>query len=286
MPTAAVIIPHYNDVKRLMRCLGALMPQVTDAVEVVVVDNASPVPLEDVAQAYPELRLVIEPQKGAAMARNRGVAETTAPYLFFLDSDCVPEPDWLATALALKDTADVIGGTISVFDETPAPRSGAEAFETVFAFDNAGYIHTKGFSVTANLLTTRPIFADVGDFRAGMSEDLDWCQRATAKGYQLTHEDGLRVAHPTRSDWEALTRKWRRLTAEAWGLQGTGLSARLKWVTRACAMPLSALAHLPRVLRHRDLQGATEKRRGAITLVALRLTRAGWMLRQAFGGTL
>ena len=286
MPTAAIIIPHYNDLDRLMRCLAALMPQITEAIEVVVVDNASSLPLDGVARSYPNLRLVIECQKGAAMARNRGVAETTAEYLFFLDSDCVPEPDWLATALSSKDRADVIGGTVTVFDETPAPRSGAEAFETVFAFDNADYIHTKGFSVTANLLTTRSIFADVGDFRAGMSEDLDWCQRATAKGYKLVHEGTLRVAHPTRSDWEALSRKWRRLTAETWGLQGTGPAARAKWALRAMAVPLSALAHLPRGLRYHDLKGRTERQRGACTLIRLRLTRSGWMLRQAFGGTI
>jgi len=198
----------------------------------------------------------------------------------------VPDPDWLATALALRARADVIGGTVTVFDETPAPRSGAEAFETVFAFDNAGYIKTKGFSVTANLLTTRVIFNDVGDFRTGMSEDLDWCQRATAKGYALVHEDSLRVAHPTRSDWPALAHKWRRLTHETWGLQGTGTAARIKWGLRALAMPVSALAHMPRVLRDPALRSPTERARGAATLVRLRLTRAAWMLKQAFGGRL
>lgn len=284
MPEAAVIIPHFNDLDRLMRCLEALMPQVSAAVEVVVVDNASSVALDVVTRTFPDLRLVVERQKGAAMARNRGVGETTAAHLFFLDSDCVPTPDWLATALMLKDRADVVGGTVTVFDETPAPRSGAEAFETVFAFDNAGYIASKGFSVTANLLTTRRVFNDVGDFRAGMSEDLDWCQRATAKGYRLVHEDALRVAHPTRSDWNALARKWRRLTAETWGLQGSGLLARAKWALRALAMPLSALVHLPQVWGHPDLKGGVEKRRGAGTLIRLRATRAAWMLRQAFGG--
>jgi GT2 family glycosyltransferase len=183
-PEAAVIIPHYNDTARLMRCLAALMPQVPDTVEVVVVDNASPVSLKAVEQAHPGVRLIIEPQKGAALARNRGVAETSAAHLFFLDSDCVPAADWLAVALSLRGGADVIGGTVTLFDETPAPRSGAEAFETVFAFDNKGYIEKKGFSVTANLLTRRDVFEAVGPFRAGLSEDLDWCQRVQDGSYQ------------------------------------------------------------------------------------------------------
>ena len=216
------------------------------------------------------------------MARNRGVAETTARHLFFLDCDCVPNPDWVATALAICDRADVIGGTITVFDETPVPRSGAEAFEAVFAFDNRDYIEKKGFTVTANLLTTRDVFEATGGFRSGLSEDLDWCHRAVGRGFNLIHEDSLRVAHPTRSDWTALRRKWHRLTDEAWGLQGKGLASRLRWGLRACAMPASIFVHTPRILRAHQLVGMSERWTAWITLSRLRLIRCGWMLQQAF----
>ncbi|WP_246107497.1 glycosyltransferase family 2 protein [Puniceibacterium confluentis] len=284
VPRVAVIIPHFNDVPRLARCLDALMPQLGAGVELLVVDNASSAPLDPVRAAWPELRIVTEPLKGAAMARNRGVAETTAPHLFFLDSDCVPAPDWLAVAQQVAARADVTGGTVTVFDETPPPRSGAEAFETVFAFDNRGYIETQGFSVTANLLTTRAVFTAVGPFSAGRSEDLDWCRRATARGFSLVHEDSLRVAHPTRSDWPALQRKWRRLTAELWGLQGRSPGARLRWGARALMMPLSILAHAPRVLRAPGLRGPGERGAALGTLARQRLQRCGWMLWQALGG--
>jgi len=283
MPDAAIIIPHYNDTVRLARCLAALMPQVSADIEVVVVDNGSTEPVGDICAPYPAVRLVTETRKGAAMARNCGVEHTTAPLLFFLDCDCVPATDWVATALACVDQGDVVGGTVTVFDETPAPRSGAEAFETVFAFDNKGYIENKGFSITANLLTRRDVFENVGPFRAGMSEDLDWCQRATAKSYRLVHQDNLRAAHPTRSDWAALSRKWHRLTVESWGLQTHTMSARLKWALKACAMPLSVIAHLPKVLRAPALNGPADRISAVTTLLRLRLARAGWMLRQACG---
>ena len=42
-PALAVIIPHYNDLTRLEKCLKALSPQVPEhGVEVVVVDNGTP----------------------------------------------------------------------------------------------------------------------------------------------------------------------------------------------------------------------------------------------------
>lgn len=286
---AVVIIPHFNDTNRLRRCLAALMPQLSPEVGVVVVDNGSTQSLDGVRTDFPDLRIVTETRKSAAIARNRGVAETTAPWLFFLDCDCVPAPDWLAVAQALitqtgVGRGDIVGGTVTVFDENPPPRSGAEAFETVFAFDNRCYIEKKGFSVTANLLTTRDVFNAVGLFSPGLSEDLDWCRRATAQGFRLVYNDALRVAHPTRSDWTALERKWHRLTIESWGLQGTGAGAgaRLRWVLRALALPLSVLLHAPRVLGSDKLSGS-EKRAALATLTRLRLRRCGWMLWQAAG---
>lgn len=287
-PAAAIIIPHHDDAERLLRCLGALMPQAaaaaaTGEIEVIVVDNASTASLDPVRAAYPGLRLVLEPAKGAAHARNRGVAETVAPLLFFLDCDCVPAPGWLAAARAAAGKGDLVGGRIDVFDETPPPRSGAEAFEAVFAFDNRGYVERKGFSVTANLVTRRDVFLATGPFVHGLSEDLDWCRRATAKGFRLAYDDALRVSHPTRRDWAALRRKWRRTTDEGFGVNGRTPLRRLAWACKALAMPLSVLAHAPRVLRHPALTGA-ERASALATLARLRLVRMAWMLRQAARG--
>jgi GT2 family glycosyltransferase len=284
MPEAAIIIPHYNDVARLQRCLEALMPQLVPEVELIVVDNASSDSLEPLRTAYPDLRIVIEPLKGAACARNRGVAETQATRLFFLDCDCVPAADWLETALRIAPQADVIGGAISVFDETPPPRNGAQGFEAVFAFDNRAYVEKKGFSVTANLLTRRDVFAATGPFVHGVSEDLDWCRRATAQGFGLSYDAALQVSHPSRGDWSALRRKWLRLTEESFGVNGKGAQARIKWALKAFAMPVSILAHLPKVLTSPALRDAGERRRAAMTLARLRLARMGWMLGQALRG--
>lgn len=286
MPDTAILIPHYNDVARLVRCLAALAPQCGAGVEVVVVDNGSDQDLGPARAAWPGLRLVIEPQKGAAHARNRGVAETTAPLLLFLDADCLPAPDWVAVARgALARTgADLVGGRVEVFDETPPPRSGAQAFETVFAFDFRTYIERKGFSGSGNLVTRRDVFLATGPFVHGLSEDLDWCRRATAKGFRLAYDDSLRVGHPSRGDWPALARKWRRLTEEGFGVNGRSPWRRAVWAGRALLMPASVLAHAPRVLRHPALRDRGERARALATLARLRLARMGWMLAQALQG--
>ncbi|WP_136443975.1 glycosyltransferase family 2 protein [Pacificoceanicola onchidii] len=284
-PDAAVIIPHYNDQTRLARCLDALVPQLEDApgtAEIVVVDNNSDPALKPAYMArWPQVRFIVETGKGAALARNRGVAETTAPALFFIDSDCLPAQDWLATAFAVRDRAPLVGGSVPVFDETPPPRSGAEAFEAVFAFDFKTYIEQKGFSGSGNLVTRRGVFDAIGGFRPGLSEDLDWCQRATAAGFALVYAEELCASHPSRSDWPALRRKWRRLTDETWGLRDHGAAGRLRWGLRALAMPLSALAHTPKVLRSARLDSGQERLAALGTLYRLRIRRGLWMIGQA-----
>lgn len=257
------------------------MPQMGPDTELIVVDNGSTEALKPVLERWPALNLVCEVQKGAAPARNRGVSETSAPALLFLDSDCVPDDDWLTTAHALAEAplADIMGGAIRVFDETPGPRSGAEALETVFSFNNRHYVEAKGFSVTANLLTRRDVFVATGPFRPGLSEDLDWCHRARALGYRIAYAESLRVRHPTRSDWTALARKWQRLTLEEYHLKKDGAWARVRWGVKALAMPFSVLPHGLNLFVHPGLAGTGERLRGLAMLVRLRVMRLIWMLR-------
>ena len=282
-PEIAIIIPHYNDVARLRRCLNALMENDLAACEILVVDNGSTEPLEDVEDTFPAIHFVSEPEKGAAAARNRGVRETTAPLLMFIDADCVAAPDWVATGRTVAGRADIIGGLVEVFDETPPPRSGAEAFETVFAFNFRHYIEVQGFSGTGNMITRREVFEDVGPFRGGVSEDRDWSFRATAKGYRLAYEEGLRVGHPSRADWPALRTKWRRTTKEMFGQTRGSVHGRMKWALKGLLMPASILAHLPKILMSPKLSEPAERRRAIVTLARLRLTRMIWMLRQSLG---
>jgi GT2 family glycosyltransferase len=283
MPEMAVIIPHYNDVVRLQRCLTELMKNDTAGCEILVVDNGSTQSLSAVQVAFPQVRFLTEPEKGAAAARNTGVRQTTAPTLVFIDADCVPAHDWLTVARRVAPKADLIGGRVDVFDETAPPRSGAEAFEAVFAFNFRNYIEVQGFTGAGNLVTRRDVFADVGDFVNGVSEDRDWSMRAVAKGFKLIYEDGLVVSHPSRSDWPALRHKWHRLTRELCASNGFSGRDRLRWGLRGLAMPISALAHLPKALFSPKLASSSERVAAAATLMRLRFVRMGWMLRQAMG---
>lgn len=284
--TISIVVPHYNDELRLRRCLKELEHQIAThaPIEVVVVDNNSPkVDLEQLAVDFPWAKFVTEIEQGAAAARNRGIIETTGTALLFIDADCVPSSVWLTSASQIPHGYDIIGGRIDVFDETEPPRSGAEAFETVFAFNNRRYIEQENFTVTANLLARRSIFDEVGVFKPRVSEDKEWCQRAVKAGFRIEYADAMSVRHPSRSDWPALKKKWRRLTDEAFALQRDQRSNRLAWLGRASAVLVSPLVHMHRVIFSPKLNSLGERLRGLATLFRLRAHRAAWMIRQSVG---
>jgi glycosyltransferase involved in cell wall biosynthesis len=283
-PDVSVIVPHYNDPVRLRLCLTELLKNDTRGVEIIVVDNGSPTPIDALISEFGTVIFLTEPDKGAAPARNAGVAASSGAILAFIDADCVPDLDWLSSVRSAAARADLVGGRVSVFDETPPPRSGAEAFEAVFAFNFQRYVEKQGFSGAGNLVTTRKVFDVVGLFRNGVSEDTEWTRRAVSKGFRLVYADDLRVGHPSRQDWPALREKWRRMTREGFALGGGGPKARLLWAGKALLMPVSIFVHLPKLLLSPKLSDTGERLRGAAVLVRLRLVRMIWMLQQSASG--
>lgn len=280
---AAIIVPHYRDPERLDRCLASLVGQATRDIEICVVDNASGIDLSPIAGKYPGVSFTSEDKSGAGMARNKGVSETSGDILLFIDADCVAAPDWVSHAMANAEKSDIIGGRVDTFDETPAPRSGAEAFEAVFAFNMRSYIEEKGFCGSGNLLTTRDIFTKVGGFASGISEDVEWSQRAISKGCEVIYDDQLVVSHPTRRDWPALRGKWLRTTQEAFLLSRNRGHSSIGWLLRAGAVAASPFIHAPKLLFSKKLDSVAERLRGLATLFRLRFARSWWMVKQFLG---
>lgn len=282
----SVIIPHFNDLSGLDRCLTALAGQVAvpHRHAVIVADNGSDCGLDAVARlAGDRARVVAAPDRGAGPARNAAVAASDGTILAFIDSDCVAGPDWLAHGVAALAEADFVGGRVDVLVDHDGPLTGAEAFETLFAFNMRAYAETKGFVGSGNLFCPRRVFDAVGPFGNGISEDLDWCRRATAAGFVMGYCDAAAIGHPARSDWGDLHRKWVRINAETYGLFVRRRWGRLQWLARSWLLPLSIFAHSPRVLFSPKLARAGDRWRAWVTLARIRLWRFVDAHRLVFG---
>lgn len=275
-PKVSVVVPHYNDLKSLDLCLEALSNQTfaREDVEIVVADNASP----QGEAALRELiagraRLVVVEMRGAGPARNGGVAASRGTILAFTDCDCQPDSAWLAEGVRVLEEADFVGGRMDVLVDDPQHLTAAEAFEMEFAFDNEGYVKRAGFTVTANLFCSRELFDAVGGFEVGVPEDKEWCARARSMGYKIGYAPGAIVGHPARRSWDELFAKWRRLSSEAFTLAVQEPGGRRRWLLKTCALPMSALAHTPRVLASRRLVTFRQKAAALAALYRLRIWR-------------
>jgi GT2 family glycosyltransferase len=271
-----VIIPHYDDLENLRRCLEFLKVQTLEQsrYEIVVADNNSSCGLtavETVCQGI--ARVAPAPKTGAAEARNVGVAAARGEVLAFLDSDCRPAPDWLERGIEALDGTDIVGGRVIVSVDDRMRLTAAEAYETVFAFNNRRYIKDHGFSVTANMFTRRNVFTTVGAFRTEVSEDVDWGHRAAALGFRMRYVADAVVSHPARREWSDLIRKWRRMTRQAYALAREQPYGRLRWFGRSWLILLSPLVHFIFVLQCREIVTFDQRLKAIGALFRLRAWR-------------
>jgi GT2 family glycosyltransferase len=280
IPFVSVIVPHYNDLENLARCVAQLRRQAwpRERCEIVVADNNSAGGVEAVRRLDRDLRVVPAPLQGAGPARNEAAAVARGEIFAFIDSDCAAEPGWLAAGIAALRRFDYVGGHVVTTLSGYAPVTAAEAYEAVFAFNFKKYIEQDGFSGTGNLFVPRAVFAAVGGFRPGVSEDIDWCRRANALGYRLGYAEDAIVSHAARREWAALTRKWDRVVAERYQLARERAGWRWGWLGYAAQVAASPLPHSWRVLRSRNLPSVRAKLMALIGLFGIRLYRAGRMM--------
>lgn len=116
----SVVIPAYNEQDYLpdtLQALGRAMAAVAGRGEVIVVDNGSTDGTAQVALAL-GARVVHEPHRQIARARNAGGCAATGRYLVFLDADTHVTPAAFKAALdAMRSGHYVGGGARMVFDE-------------------------------------------------------------------------------------------------------------------------------------------------------------------------
>jgi glucosyl-dolichyl phosphate glucuronosyltransferase len=128
-----IVICTYNNAAMLDRVLQRLVAQ--DASEipwsVLVVENNCTDDTHHVIDQYlaagdiPGLRAVTETTQGLTPARLRGVRETTAPWIAFVDDDCLLDRGWIraATDFAIRhsDAAAFGGRVVPDWGVSPTP---------------------------------------------------------------------------------------------------------------------------------------------------------------------
>ena len=227
MTSLSVVILTRNRPTYLAKSLAALMPQLREGDEAVVVNGGDPV------QAPAPAKVIDYPTQPyhLSSSRNRGIRETGNPALVFLDDDMAPAPGLLeAYRGRIREGVCLLGGIRFTYDYgATAPPPGIpwyhELEHSVHRW-RGGYPDEGGYG--GNLCVTRGDVLRVGGFDARFDGCWGWEDTALlvalktvgveleecheAMTYHQYHEQGMIHGEKNRNRavFEAVTAEYKR----------------------------------------------------------------------------
>jgi glycosyltransferase involved in cell wall biosynthesis len=184
----SVILPIFNRVGTIRRCVDSVRAQTLADWELIVTDDASTDDSIAVIEAYGDPRIRIlrhERNRGAAAARNTAMREARGECVAWIDSD----DEWLPDKLAAQ---------IARLESTLADACGCDYFIVTAGHEHAVHVapsddwrrtlHTEcRLAAGSTLLVRRACLEKVGllDEALRSHEDWDWCLRLT-QHFRLT----------------------------------------------------------------------------------------------------
>jgi len=283
-PVISVIIPVYNDEKRILECVDSIFNQRTSSfsLEVIVVDNGSTdntfsVAKNELLPKYENLRVEQCLSPGSYAARNHGLSVCKGEYTAFTDSDCKVSTDWLEHHLSLmkKQEGDcIIAGEVNFFAEaSKSTEQSALDFESMFSMkqlENAN----NGKSITANFFCRKRIFDRHGLFDASLMSggDVEMSQRVVRNGGKVVYCADAYVLHPARNVAE-LIKKRKRIVGGNWDS-----SLKLSRFSEKCAflirLFMTFLGRSKKVLKNRNLSA---KRKAKLIVLLLKIMTVSYL---------
>lgn len=170
MTDVSFVVPAWNEAEGIGATLEALQDAGTVcgwSWEIVVVDNASTDATAEVARAA-GARVVFEPVRQIARARNAGARVATGRYLVFVDADTRVSPLLVMDALASLASGKTVGGGAEV------RFSGDSRVSAFFAGLWNGISRRMGWGAGCFLFCLREAWEGVGGFdeRVYASEEI------------------------------------------------------------------------------------------------------------------
>ena len=198
--TVSVIIPAYNASVTIERLLRALTVQeFPRPFEVIVVNDGSTDKTAEVVKAFPNVKLVSQPNAGPAAARNTGAAYARGDLLCFTDADCVPHSDWIVMLVKGFERSGVaaVCGSYGIANPESILARGIHA-EILFRHCYLLPDFPKVFG-SYNFCIQKKVFDSLGGFnttyRSASGEDNDLSYRVIAIGGRIYFERKALVDH-------------------------------------------------------------------------------------------
>ncbi len=201
--TVSLVIPGRNCAATVAACLDAVVPLLEGSPlgEIIFVDDGSVDETVHIVQQYP-VTLLKGAGRGAGAARNRGVAAAKHELIWFVDSDCVAEPDALAKLLPYLDDPKVGGVGGSYTNRVPHSLLACLIHEEIVERHRSMPAKVN-FLATFNVLYRKRVIEEIGGFDEQFlkGQDAELSFRVMAAGYELRFDRTSRVGHYHETSW-------------------------------------------------------------------------------------
>jgi glycosyltransferase involved in cell wall biosynthesis len=195
----SVVIPNYNGEKTIGKCLEAAFASDYSNFEVVVVDDCSEDGSVKIINNYPCKLLSLNKRSGASKARNTGAKNSGGEIIFFIDSDCLLQPDTLSLvngSMTGLTTDYIIGGT---YTEIAYDDVFFSTFQSVWInYSETRRIDDPDYIAAHAMVMFKETFDKSGGFPEEflpIIEDVEYSHRLRRYGYKLIMNPAIQVRH-------------------------------------------------------------------------------------------
>ena len=209
---ASVIVPAHNAAQTIEGCIEALLKQSVprEEYEVIIVDDGSTDSTATRARSY-GVRVLTQPRRGPAAARNLGASQAKGAILLFTDADCAPTRTWIEEMTRPFADPEVVGVKGTYLTRQKELMARLVQIEYEEKYDRMARQERIDFVDTYSAGYRRDIFlANSGfdtTFPTASVEDQELSFRLARKGYQMVFAPTARVVHRHDASLEEYVRR-------------------------------------------------------------------------------
>jgi glycosyltransferase involved in cell wall biosynthesis len=176
-PLVSVVVPVFAGERFVAEALDSVCAQTYPRVETIVVDDGSPDRSVEIASARAGVRVLREPHRGVAAARNAGISAARGELIAFLDQDDLWQPSKLALQVALLSGRPELDIALSRVEMVLLAGTPRPPWLTWLTDQQPGYL-------PSTWLVRSTAFEQVGGFDTSyeIACDADWLARAKDMG--------------------------------------------------------------------------------------------------------